>query len=143
MPGPATGEVFAFPEGRVYLYASASGATSGSGIGWVENARLSLTYGWYNYRTLDTNYHDLLTGQRAEMTVQNMLGDLVLYNLLNGTAAVNAKFEGLMTATAAVSAQWVLYSGVIDSFQVEQVQGDVFKGSYSMHANIWSAFGQG
>jgi len=143
MPGIATGEVFAFSEGKLYLYASASGTTSGSGIGFAEGAQLTLSYGWLNYRDLSGLYHDLITGQRADLSIDHLYADRVLMTLANGTAAVNAKFEGLVTgAGLGKSAQHLLYSGVIDQVTLTQTENDLFRGRIAMHANTWSAIGQ-
>lgn len=139
--GIATGETFAFPEGKLYLYASASGTTSGSGVGFAQNAEMGFSFGWVNYRNFDGNYHNLLTGKYATLSIETLLADQVLFTLANASAAVNAKFEGLTTGVAAKSANWVLYSGVIDNVRVNQSIGDLHKFSISLHANVWSAFG--
>lgn len=141
MPGPATGEVYTFAEGKLFLYASASGATTGSGIGFAENARLRLTYGWHNYRTLDGVYHDLLTGQRADLSIGTLYADRVLFALVNASAAVNARFEGSQPSLGR-SALFVLYSGAVDNFEIEQANAQNWRAAYGMHANTWSAFGQ-
>ena len=140
--GIATGETYSFAEGKLYLYASASGSTSGSGIGWAENATIRFNYGYVNHRLLNGTYYDLLTGRRADMTIGSLYGDMTLFNLANSTAAVNAKFEGLVTGGLSQSAIWILYSGVVDVFTVNQEQDQVFKAAIGMHANTWSGFGQ-
>jgi len=141
----ATGEIFAFPEGRLYLYASASGTTSGSGIGFAQGATLTFAYGWreveYAIGAPTGNKERHLTGARAELTIENLFGDLALFRLANATAAVNAKFEGVMTGGVSRSAQFVLYSGAVDTLTVNQQDGQSFQGSYSMHSDRWSAFG--
>jgi hypothetical protein len=144
MPGVATGETFSFAEGRLYLYASASGNTSGSGIGFAENASLKFAYGWVERVGANNRLVRVLTGQRADLAIGTLLADLALFRLANATAAVNAKFEGLVSAGAALqkSAVWVLYSGVVDEAGITQGQGQLFRGNYSMHAHEWSAFGQ-
>lgn len=145
MPGIATGETYSFAEGRLYLYASASGTTSGSGIGYAENATLRITYGWKDRQDLDNGYRHFLTGRRADLTIGNLYADKVLFDLANASAAVNAKFEGRVTGPAGAvqkSAQFVLYSGVVEQFELTQQRGNLFNAAYSMHANLWSAFGQ-
>ncbi len=141
MPGPGTGEVYSFAEGKLYLYASASGTTSGSGVGFAEGASLRFAYGWREARDIDRRYRRQIVERRAELSIQNLLGDLTLFRLANGTAAVNAKFEGLITGGFVRSAQWVLYSGVVDEASFTQQRGQIFGGHYAMHANVWSAFG--
>lgn len=142
MPGIATGESYSFPEGKLYLYASASGTASGSGVGYVENARLTFAYGWGEWGTLNAVKQRAITGRRAELSIDAVYADLVFFNLAQASAAVNAKFEGLTTGIGVRSAQWNLYSGVVDAFTVTQAARDVFHASYAMHAEAWSAFGQ-
>lgn len=139
---PGTGEAFSFPEGKLYLYASASGSTSGSGVGFTQDASLAFQFGWWEGGAPGGKKVHIATGQRVDLTINNLLSDQVLYNLAVSKSAVNANFEALHTALGAKSAQWVLYSGVIDKFEVTQQDGDVFRSNLSMHADSFSAFGQ-
>src|SRR3972149_4105479 len=123
MPGIATGEVFSFAEGKLYLYASASGTASGSGIGFAQVDRR------------------VLTGRRVELAIETLLADLTLFRLANASAAVNAKFEGLISSGVTQSAQFILYSGAVSEANFGQAAGDVMRGRYAMAANAWSAFG--
>ncbi len=142
MPAISTGETFAFAEGNLWLYASASGTVSGSGVAWAQDATVRFIYGWKNDRLLSGQYFDLLTGQAVTMQVSHLLGDMYFFRLAQLTGAVNAKFEGLVTGGLSQSAQWILYSGVIDAVEYTQSTDQVFKGSVNMHANTWSGFGQ-
>lgn len=144
MPGIATGEVYSFAEGKLYLYASASGNTSGSGVGFVGDATLKFAFGWVDAPGANAQYVRVLTGQRADLAIGALVADLNLFRLAQATAAVNARFEGLISAGAALqkSAMWVLYSGVVDEAQINQNQGALFGGTFAAHFNQWSAFGQ-
>ena len=141
MPGIATGEVFSFAEGKLYLYASASGNTSGSGLGFAQNANLRLIYGWHEFRGFGQVYRRVLTGRRAELSIETLLADLTLFRLANASAAVNAKFEGLISSGVTQSAQYILYSGAVSEANFGQAAGDIMRGRYAMAANAWSAFG--
>ena len=143
-PGtPGTGEVYHFGEGRLYLYASASGTTSGSGIGYAEGATLSFVYGWKDNPRADLNYRRILTGKRVDLSIDTLYADRTTYNLFAASANVNAKFEGLITgAGLGKSAQFILYSGVIDNAQFRQQRDQIFAASFTFHANEWSALGQ-
>lgn len=141
MPGIATGETYGWPEGQLVVYASASGATTGSGVGWAENARLTLTYGWLEWRNADGGYDRAITGQVASLSIGQLWGDTQLLRLLNASAALNAEFNASAGALTQ-SARIVLYSGVGDSLDLNGSDGQVFRASYSLHANTWSAFGQ-
>jgi len=139
--GIATGEVFAFPEGRLYLYASASGTASGSGIGFAEGAQLQATIGWRETFAHGGRPRRVETGRRVDLTINSLFGDLTLVRLAQASAAVNARFEGLVTGGRIQSAHLALYSGVIDSFTLTQQDGELFRANYAMHAHTWSAFG--
>jgi len=139
--GIATGETYSFSEGKLYLYASASGTVSGSGISFARDASLALTYGWTDIQGLYGDVVHVITGRRADLRIGTLYADKTLATLAAATAAVNAKFEGLVTGGLTQSAQWILYSGVIDSVSLSQSDGEMFKGDYAMHANVWSAFG--
>lgn len=138
---PATGEVFAFPEGKLYLWPSASGNASGSGVGFARDSTIRFTYGWKEYKSIDDVYVRLVTAKRAELSINSLLCDQAIFRLAQASAAVNAKFEGSIGGLTQ-SAMWVLYSGAIDQAGFSQSEGQLFQGNYTMHANIWSAFGQ-
>jgi hypothetical protein len=143
MPGIATGEVYAFPEGKLYLYASASGTTSGSGIGFAQDSTLSFAYGWDDTYNPDGTWSRVLTGQRVEMSIGQLLADRQMFIIASTTGAIHAKFEGLITAAAiGKSAYWTLYSGVVDSISVTQSDNALMTCALSLHAYEWSAVGQ-
>lgn len=143
MPGIATGEVYSFAEGKLHLFASASGTTTGSGIGFARESTLTFTYGWRDVEGADRRYRRVMTGRRVEMSVRALYADRVLFNLANASAAVNARFEGLVTgAGLGKSAHFAMYSGVIDSVSVNQSDGAMNQITLNYHANDWSAFGQ-
>jgi hypothetical protein len=139
--GIATGEVFAFPEGKLYLYASASGTASGSGVAWVENAEIGFVYGWLDEERMGGVHREYRTGQRVDLTIGTMVGDLSLWRLADAGSALNAKFEGLVTGGRIQSAQWIIYSGMADSVRIAQQDGDLFRGQFAMHGWEYSGFG--
>lgn len=138
---PATGETLSFAEGRLTVWASASGTTSGSGIGFVEDATLRLAYGWEEHRAADGTWLRFETGRRADLSVTNLYAYRTLFALADASAAVNARFEGRVGALTQ-SAQWDLYSGAISEMEVRQANGNVWRGSLAAHFYSWSAFGQ-
>lgn len=142
MPGIATGEAFSFAEGRIWLYASASGTTSGSGIGFARDTTLRFAYGYRNERGLKLNYFDIRTGQRAELSIGALYADRTLVALIHASAPVNVRFVGIVTGVGVKSAEFALYSGAVDSFSLLETEGQVWKATYGMHANSFSAFGQ-
>jgi hypothetical protein len=140
--GIATGEVFAFPEGKLYLYASASGTTSGSGIGFATDSTLAFSYGWENTYCPDGSWSTILTGQRADMSIGHLLADRNTFVIANSTGAIHARFEGLITAAGiGKSAYWTIYSGVVDAISVTQSDGSLMTCALNLHAYEWSAVG--
>ncbi len=136
-----TGEVFAWPEGQLVVYASASGATTGSGLGFAENTRLTFTFGWLEYRGAGGTYRREITGQAAQLSLGQLWCDTQLLQLVNASAALNAEFRASADKLTQ-SARVALYSGVADSFEVNGSEGNVFRTVLAMRANMWSAFGQ-
>lgn len=142
MPVP-TAETFSFAEGKLFLWASASGAgATGSGIAFCQDSTIRFNYGWIEYRSIDAVYLRFITGQRVDMSIANLLSDTQMWRLVQASAAINARFEGTVTGGLSRSAIWQLYSGVVEQAQISQAEGTLFRGNYTMHANEWSAFGQ-
>ena len=139
--GIATGEVFSFAEGKLILYASASGTTTGSGIGFVEGVTLSFAYGWDETLTCDGRYENVITGRLATLAANVLHGDNYLFRLANLTGAVNARFEAVVTGGRSQSAQFLLYSGMIDNAALSESDGALNKGTFSLYARSWSAIG--
>jgi hypothetical protein len=139
---PASGETLSFAEGRITLWASASGSTSGSGVGFCEDATLRLTYGWLERRGADGAWSRYETGRRADLDISHLYAWRTLYALADASAAVNARFQG-RAGGLTQSGQWDLYSGVITRAELRQADGAVWRGQLAAHFYEWSAFGQG
>jgi hypothetical protein len=139
-------EVFSFPEGKLYLWQSYTGVTasgnvtSGSAIAFAQDSTLSFAYGWADFPNADGSYMRGYTAQQVSLSVAHLLGDMATYNLANSRSAINARFEAINPGTSA-TAQWTLYSGVIDTLNVVQSDNATFKASLTYHANAWSATG--
>src|SRR3972149_1078201 len=76
MPGIATGETFSFAEGKLYLYASASGTTSGSGVGFLQGTTITCVYGWDETITCDGRYENVITGRMITLQANALRLDL-------------------------------------------------------------------
>ena len=137
-------EVFSFPEGHLTVWASASGTTSGSGVGFVRNARVTLAVGWRDLLNADRSVTYEETGRLATLAAESLYADRGLYALFNAGAAVNAKFQGVVTGGAALgkSAVYQFYSGVMDALTLQDQDGDLWRMALAMHARTWSGFGQ-
>jgi hypothetical protein len=130
-------EVFGWPEGRVYYWTGT--ATASGEPGYFEAASFSLTYGYSNYRTMDSAYHDTLTGQRADVTIGSMWSTNALLAIADARTAVHLHFvaSGSTNGTAGI----YLYSGRIDRLELQGQNNDVYRQSVTYHANVWSAYG--
>ena len=157
-------EVFAFPEGKLYLwyaysgywsaYLTASGTgsasasaiaqsgslASGTALAFAQDATLTFAYGWIERYHDDGTYRRSLSGQRADLNIGHMLSDQATYNLAQSKSAMNATFEGYISGTQQ-TARWTLYSGVIDNISINQAEGALFNSKLSYHAYEWSATG--
>jgi hypothetical protein len=140
-------EVFSFPEGRLYLWQAYTGvtasanATSGTAIAFAQDSTLAFAYGWSDFPNADGSYVRGYTEQHVSLSISHLFGDMATFKLANSRSALNARFEAYNSGMSA-SAQWTLYSGVVDTFNVVQSDNASFKASMTFHANIWSAVGQ-
>jgi hypothetical protein len=130
-------EAISWPEGAIYLWTGT--ATASALVGLARDTTLSLLYGIDNYQTFDTAYHDLHTGQRADVGV----GSLYTTDRLTLSTFADAKTAVHMhLAHTGVygSAGWFLYSGALDLVQVAGGDGRTFEYRVQYHANRWSAY---
>ena len=140
-------EVYSFPEGRLYLWQAYTGvtasanATSGSSIAFAQDSTLAFAYGWADFPNADGSYVRGYTAQHVSLSIAHLFGDMATFNLANSRSALNARFESYNSGVSA-SAQFTLYSGVVDTFNVVQSDNASFKASLTFHANTWSALGQ-
>ena len=131
------GETFAWPEGTIYLW---TGSATASAIpAYAQNVQGTFVQGWDNFATCDGNWHDVLTGVRADVTIG------ALYTVDNAVKAMVASQTAIHmhirhTALGA-SAGYLLYSGRADVVTLAGREGEVFQWSMSYHANVWSAYG--
>ena len=91
--------------------------------------------------TCDGRYENVITGKIATLAANVLHGDNYLFRLANLAGAVNARFESLITGGRSQSAQFLLYSGVIDNASVQESDGSLNEGAFSMYARTWSAIG--
>jgi len=130
-------ETFAWPEGMIYLYTGAGGASAL--VGYAENVYGTMAYGVDNFRTFDGVYHNRWTGQRADIHI----GALYTTDALPLTVMASAQTAvhvHLKHSGAVGSAGFHLYSGAIDSMAMWGREGDVVRYTLSYHANLWSAY---
>ncbi len=128
-------EAFAWPEGTFWYWTGTAGSAQ---VAYGENLSLSLVYGWSNYRTMDSAYHNTLTGQRADVQAGAVWSTNALQKIFDAKTAVHLHFvaSGTVNGTAGL----YLWSGVIDTLDYQGQQKDVYRQSMSYHCNEWSAY---
>jgi hypothetical protein len=130
-------EVFSWPEGQVLIWTGTADAT---GIAaFAENTQVVLAYGWENYRTLDSAYHDRFTGQRADYTIAALYTTTTttLQTIADTKTGVHWHFKH---SAYHGSAGTYLYSGTIDSLNFAGQKNGLYQWTCAGHANAWSAY---
>lgn len=130
------GEVYAWPEGRIYLYTGAATA-SGSPIAYVQNTQLAPRYDWSWDATIGGNYRPHLVGKEARVTFAAMYANNALFSGFNATAQVHIKFEH---SGIGGSAGFFLYSARIDGITYMGTQDAPYTYSLEARGTEWSAF---
>ena len=130
-------ETFAWPEGTMYLWTGS--ATASAVVAYAESVYGTLAYGVDNFRTLDGAYHNLWTGQRADVYIGALYTTdmLTLQRMADAQTGVHAhlKHSGYQG-----SAGYFLYSGAINSVSIMGREGDIIRVTFSYQANAWSAY---
>lgn len=130
-------EAIAFSEGSARLW---TGSAAHYGFALAQSVNVSFGYGWNNFQTLDGTYRNLLTGQRADVTIAAAQSyDMAIFRMFQSATAIH--MELWHGTPISVSAGWVLWSGRIDQLQIQGQQGDVLRYNLTYHANVWSGYG--
>lgn len=130
-------ETFAWPEGAIYLWTGT--ATARAIPAYAQQVQGTFTQGWDNFATLDGTWHNVLTGQRAEITIGALYTvDTALRALADAQTGVHLH---LTHSALGASAGYLLYSGRFDRMTLAGREGEVFRFSLAYHANEWSAYG--
>ena len=131
-------EVFAWPEGDLYLY-TGSHTASGSVIAYVRNINVGINVAWQSDPAVDGTYRAHYTDQRADysFSVDWAYGE-TLYTLFNAQTAVHLKMQANMATIG--SAGLFIYSGVMPSFNYAGADLGVFNQTVNGFGHSWSAF---
>ena len=130
-------EVYAWPEGALYIWSGAANA-SGAPVAYVNNANLTTQWQWSNDPRLDGSYRDHLQGQRANINaaLAYTIGQNAV-TLAQATATVHFKFQHNGVDG---SAGFIAYSGKIDSLNLNGAAAGTYAMTLAAHCNIWSAY---
>lgn len=129
-------ETFAWPEGHVLVWTG----TSNPVTAWLAaNSNCQLVRGWANIGpTFDGSYTDVLTGQRANVTIGQafMYGNVLREMFESATAVHMEHYHSSINGSAGIK----LWSGRIDQVNTQGQQGGVYTVQMVYHANSWSAY---
>lgn len=130
-------EVFAWPEGALYIWSGSANA-SGASVAYVNNASIAMQYQWGNEALLDGSYRNHLQGKRGNINVTfaYTMNDAIV-TLAEATATVHFK---LQHDGVNGSAGFIAYSGKIDSLNVQGSENGTYAVSMAAHCNLWSAY---
>jgi hypothetical protein len=131
------GEVFSHLEGNVWLWTGTAGSAL---IAYLTDTDISMVHGVENYRTFDSAYHNLWTGQRADIAVGALytVDRLTLQVWFDAKTAVHVHIP--LYNSAGGSAGFYYYTGALDSLRLNGRENDLYRWSLQYHANVWSAY---
>jgi hypothetical protein len=128
---------FSFAEGALWLWTGQAPSTE---VAYVQNASVNLVRGYVNQQTVNGDYFDIATGQRANVSFTPVFTpDVSLLRIFNQSTAVHMKLNHVQ---GGVSAGIILYSGRFDQLSMNGNEGQVMTMPMTYHANVWSAYGQ-
>lgn len=133
-------ETFSWPEGQVYLW---TGTAQKTAVGFAKSTDINLQYGFMNQQAGSvSSYHNYLTGLRADVTIEALLtNDAGILRIAEGKTGIHMKLENKYLAGITGSAGLLLWSGVINGWNENGTEGNVFSFRLTYYANNWSAYG--
>jgi hypothetical protein len=129
-------EAFSWMEGSAYFYTGT--ATASAIVAYAQDSNAVLTYGWDNRRLVTGTYINVLTGQRADVTIRAAYTpDRTIQQFAHQTALTNLHLKHLH---AGGSAGVLFYSGRIDRIDLVGSESYPYVYGITYHANAWSAY---
>lgn len=133
-------EVFAWPEGSMWLWTGSPTASASGVVAYAESMSVALARGWDNYRNLTGIYHNTLTGRRADLRIGALytLDNTGMVTLHEAETAVHVHLRH--SASVGGTAGVFLWSGRIDTVEINGSDKGVYRMNVVYHANVWSAY---
>ena len=129
-------EAYAWMEGQLHIY-TGNMATSAV-VAYATDCTLNFTRGNVNQETLAGTYYNYQTGKRLDVSFgQVMTFDGTIRRLFDSATAVHMK---VLNSSINGTAGYMLYSGTIDSLNINGADKGVFSHKLAYHCNIWSGF---
>jgi hypothetical protein len=131
-------ETFSFHESMIYLWTGT--ATASAAPDYAKHVQGTFIYGWENFPTLDGVWHNVLTGQRADISIGTLytVDNSALRTLADSQTGIHMH---LAHTALGASAGYLLYSGRIDQVLLAGNDNQIYKYNVTYHANEWSAYG--
>lgn len=132
----ADSEAISWPEGQLVIWTGIGAASAV--VAYAQSNSLNLVYGWVNREQMSGGYYDVLTGQRADLSVGAvMCYDNTLRRIADAQTAVHMKFIG---SSIVGTAGYSLYSGRIDSLNFNGTEAAPYTFTLAAHFNVWTGF---
>lgn len=131
-------EVYAWPEASITLYTGSHAPATSAVQAFAKSVNAAMVRGWMNNQTLGSEYYNVLTGQRADVSIAALYTyGAAAIKMIEAATAVHLK---LNHTGVNGSAGFYLYSGVFDSLALNGADNGIFQFTMAYHANSWSAF---
>lgn len=130
-------EVIAWPEGSIWVWTGTAGSAL---LMYAQNSRAFFVRGYDNFSTLDGTYHNVETGQRADVQIESLYttNATALQKMFDASTAVHLHMKHAVSGGG--SAGHYLWSGRIDYLMYMGQVGDLYRYQIAYHANVWSAY---
>lgn len=129
-------EAFSWPEGQIAFWTGS--ATASAVVGYALNSDLTLARGWENRRNLSGGYYDLITGQRADLTIGAVYtSDATIVRMVESATAVHVRIAHYNPING--TGGYALYSGRVDALRFAGSEDAPYTWQLTYHANYWSA----
>lgn len=130
-------EAYSWAEGQIAFWTGS--ATASAVVAYAQNSDLALARGWINRQSLAGSYADLLSGQRADLTVGAVYtSDPTLVRMVESATAIHVRVNHTNAVNG--SAGFLLYSGRVDMLRFAGTQDAPYTYQLTYHANQWSAY---
>lgn len=131
-------ESFSWNEGNIYIWTGAAAPSTSAVFAYAENTRIPMMRGWDNRPAANGTYRDHLTGLRCDVSIEAVYTvDATMMKIVESATAVHMKF---IHTNGIGSGGFFLYSGRIDSFQIQGNERNPYKYNMNAHFNAWSGF---
>ena len=131
------GEVFAWPDGNVWLYTGT--ATASALVAYATETTVREFHGAENWANLNGEYRNTVTGRVVQVTIGALYcADVLPLQVM--ASAETAVHLHIAHNNGLASAGRRLYSGFIDSLEEAGRENDLFRARLTYHANVWSAY---